>query len=1067
MPPKTFVPDPEFFSDPDGICSLAMAKKAGIRYSSPPDGTELIPLVVSGSPPAPSKVKSMFGHQVTKANAKHHGDSTQYYSSAADLQSRLKVETLSLNSPGIATIEFDIARLHRLRSIEIGGLFLMASHWDVDSSSFGEPVIQVLANPAVATLGSFSPSDRPGINLGDAWDLTSTPFDQMPVADTTCPLLAMSSGFSRDGTDLTLAHYLSSTAPLFIPNGEDIASTVSVAQQAPILRAFYLPAAASLPVGMFWKATAALTRTHMIKSIKALSPSAISPYAPFIHVLESLGSSLDLWLQCAILKPADFSCKVFGFDTIEGQFPSLVTGAVPDTILCSTTFAPLMDMRYLYAWRILVDSILSGTSRQAIEFFRLFLSRAGQCLHSETYIGVELRPELTPNMGVHFRPRGGFPILPDPFVDFARGEVSSQIAQTYDCIDIEIHADHLAPADDVKLITVSEASARRHYALTPRTSLVPAERIGADPVQLALEARLAARFMQTLGVSPPTPSRRPGAPSTSLLTTPLGSRANPINASTPSGTNLFGTAIYSPPDQRNALNRSSSSLSAIPQAQSLAIIPIAPKWSEILTWNLTTPSTRNACAPEYLALCLLLIHGPADMDINLATYRIQTPLDQLTGNRLLARSPCAHFCTRMILPIYAGAGASMIDPARAYIQGMIDQIGEGYFTQFFTTSFFKAAVVKMLMQPGSWRMDKSFEPSDGDEFSFHVYNLIPCLRQFKAHPALLPAEGFTFLDLKPMALFIFTWFRSMDIDVGFAIARFDRSILGCRLRYLKDLLDRHQVQHLWARNARVMTYVWFQSLQSLLYIFQRLASASLWKAGAGFLHEPPHVHVDPYDSDGNHCLKTLQDYDANLIQQWGSESLRSIDAFYRVSSVPESHFIQVPVPRLPAIPAGSASSGSSSTTQSRAGRKRSAPPPAPDFIAVQPLFELVNPPLDEKMCYQQFMRAPPNGTKMPLLIHPEGRSSLICFTSASGPPFNTCNRANCLREQKRTTRNPNFRNRPEGPPPFCHVDLAQTYWAGQPESFWKPVVTWLRYPGVSDKIKPSEFLKAKTPSTPW
>jgi hypothetical protein len=45
MPPKKFVPDPEFFSDPDGLCSLALAKKAGIRYGEPPDDTELIPLV--------------------------------------------------------------------------------------------------------------------------------------------------------------------------------------------------------------------------------------------------------------------------------------------------------------------------------------------------------------------------------------------------------------------------------------------------------------------------------------------------------------------------------------------------------------------------------------------------------------------------------------------------------------------------------------------------------------------------------------------------------------------------------------------------------------------------------------------------------------------------------------------------------------------------------------------------------------------------------------------------------------------------------------------------------------
>ncbi len=105
-----------------------MAKKAGIRYSSPPDGTELIPLVVSGSPPAPSKVRLLFGHQVTKANAKHHGASTQFYSAPAALQARLKAETLLLNPVGEKSALFDTARLHKLRSSPIGGMLLVFTH---------------------------------------------------------------------------------------------------------------------------------------------------------------------------------------------------------------------------------------------------------------------------------------------------------------------------------------------------------------------------------------------------------------------------------------------------------------------------------------------------------------------------------------------------------------------------------------------------------------------------------------------------------------------------------------------------------------------------------------------------------------------------------------------------------------------------------------------------------------------------------------------------------------------------------------------------------------------------
>jgi hypothetical protein len=87
-------------------------------------------------------------------------------------------------------VEFDIARLHGLCSSPIGGLLLIVlSHWDVDSGLFGKPTFQVLASPAVATPRLFSSSERPGINLSEAWDLTASPFDAMPMADATCPFL--------------------------------------------------------------------------------------------------------------------------------------------------------------------------------------------------------------------------------------------------------------------------------------------------------------------------------------------------------------------------------------------------------------------------------------------------------------------------------------------------------------------------------------------------------------------------------------------------------------------------------------------------------------------------------------------------------------------------------------------------------------------------------------------------------------------------------------------------------------------------------------------------------------
>ena len=93
------------------------------------------------------------------------------------------------------------------------------------------------------------------------------------------------------------------------------------------------------------------------------------------------------------------------------------------------------------------------------------------------------------------------------------------------------------------------------------------------------------------------------------------------------------------------------------------------------------------------------------------------------------------------------------------------------------------------MQPGSWRMDDSFDPNDSDASAFHVYNFIPSLRLFAAHLALIPTKGFTCLELRPLASFIHTWFRSMDVAQGFGSAKFDTSILGGHIRYLMSLLE--------------------------------------------------------------------------------------------------------------------------------------------------------------------------------------------------------------------------------------------------------------------------------------
>jgi hypothetical protein len=116
--------------------------------------------------------------------------------------------------------------------------------------------------------------------------------------------------------------------------------------------------------------------------------------------------------------------------------------------------------------------------------------------------------------------------------------------------------------------------------------------------------------------------------------------------------------------------------------------------------------------------------------------------------------------------------------------------------------------------------------------------------------------------MKPLAKFIFAWFRSMDITQGFQDAHFNQSILGCRLRCLVSILDRLQVQLLWASNARPVTCVWFKHLQSLLCLFQHLSIEAVWKLDSGFLAPPApdHPEVCPINQDGQHFIDVLQEF---------------------------------------------------------------------------------------------------------------------------------------------------------------------------------------------------------------
>ena len=198
------------------------------------------------------------------------------------------------------------------------------------------------------------------------------------------------------------------TEAIFIPHGEELAGTVKNDTGDVVLPSWFLPTHSHLPFGMAWSLEN-LTTDILIASVKALAkpPDALA-YKPFISILTSLAPRLDLWLAAAQSNAGSFATHAFPFTALQDHFPDLVTGAFPDSIVCATTFAPLVDMLSIYGCRLALDKLFSGPLGANIAYMRTFLARTATCLHPGTYMGAKLLPELVPNLFYHFKSQGGW-----------------------------------------------------------------------------------------------------------------------------------------------------------------------------------------------------------------------------------------------------------------------------------------------------------------------------------------------------------------------------------------------------------------------------------------------------------------------------------------------------------------------------------------------------------------------------------------------------------------------------------------------------------------------------------
>jgi hypothetical protein len=142
----------ERFHGPLGVCSAEMAAKAGVVLQS----SSLASTVVNTGRKLPvSSTRLQYGHLVTGALAKLQPDydkGTYPYFGYPDVNqgTTVRLECMRRWNPIGITPATHVARIEALRSdSKVGYLLVVASHWDSSTSSFGTPILRIVAAPAM------------------------------------------------------------------------------------------------------------------------------------------------------------------------------------------------------------------------------------------------------------------------------------------------------------------------------------------------------------------------------------------------------------------------------------------------------------------------------------------------------------------------------------------------------------------------------------------------------------------------------------------------------------------------------------------------------------------------------------------------------------------------------------------------------------------------------------------------------------------------------------------------------------------------------------------------------
>lgn len=796
-----------------------------------------------------------------------------------------------------------------------------------------------------------------------------------------------------------------------------------------------------------------------------------------MFLLERRRDDFVNWLAVVTAAPLSVAVSVIPWASFAPILPSLTIGDIPESLEEPELIGPLQDALVLYMWKHIVDKYLSSPVAKAVAFFTTYLELIAPALPAISYLGYRAPPELFPNAAFHFPIHGGWPLKPDWLSEFQISQFVSPQAALWATSIVDIQsagyevpilqtladqeaAEHLqrTPQLPESLKKAADRSKTPPSALKPSSSPLPSDPPQPSPKLSATEramqkqlADMAANFAKQLAAMQVQLQSAPERKSDKTKKAPGATDIIDIDAEVTSPmkdlkfdpfhiVKQYSPAISSEnPKDRHTLQSAKQALFAQEIMQTT-------KWSEVLTWSLQSSADRARSADEYKALSCLLVHE-------------STP-DHRTGvmHTLLIRAPCASFCKEFLLPVFTATGTTThVDASLQYMRMVIYHQRITNFKQVYAESFFTSENLRNFLQLANWEMDDVFDPTTRSSSSWTTYHFLTCLSsQASTFDGKLPVNGISILEAKHLSLFVYSWFRAMDMKTPTGAASFDSSYLAQYLMLWKDLADHPMLHSLWQQAPRDITFWWFYTLREILLPFQLLAMSNRYSPNGGFTNDPRKLTIEASCGLGSAPFpQLLEDVRYRFQQRWSNARLTSARPFH--VDVQDDHFrtVLVAPPRA-----------STKVSIEKPGEKRSRDTDKPHFVASKPLFKLLGePPRRPSAITGRFLQHITSaGAPMFRLSDKNGKSRQICLKSCCQHPWNQCVAVPCEHVKRQARDAPRVLREPA---PYLHIDLSSPAWRDAPETTWAPIVAFLKKDGVSQTIQPSEWLKALTPSACW